>query len=112
MNIIKMPKSTIASLALEIWRLWRFIEIQENQPHPIGLQYSVRKMKDIFKNHGGVFVDLTDELYDAGMAIDILDTEGEKTDEEKKLFIKEMIAPIILLNDKILMHGQVILEWR
>ncbi len=45
------------------------------------------------------------------MAVDILDTEGEKTEGEKKLFIKEMITPIILFNDEILMHGQVILEW-
>ncbi len=111
MNMIKMPISIIASLALEIWRLWRFIEIPENQPYSIGLQYSVRKMKDTFTNLGGVFIDLTGELYDAGMAVDILDTEGEKTEGEKKLFIKEMITPIILFNDEILMHGQVILEW-
>ena len=109
---IKLPRSIIASLALEIWRLWRLIEISENQPYPLSLQYSIKKMKDIFIKQGVDFIDLTGELYDAGMAIDILDTEGEKSEGEQTLIIKEMISPIILFQNEILMHGQVILEWR
>lgn len=109
---IELSKSIIASLALEIWRLWRLIEISENQPYPLSLQFSIKKMKDIFYNQGGDFIDMTGELYDAGMAVDILDTEGEKFKEEQTLIIKDMIAPIILFHNEILMHGQVILEWR
>ncbi len=109
---IELPKSIIASFALEIWRLWRVIEISENQPYPLSLKFSIKKMKDVFIKQGGDFIDLTGELYDAGMAIDILDTEGEKSEGERNLIIKEMIAPIILFQNEILMHGQVILEWR
>ncbi|MCI0615295.1 hypothetical protein L0244_20070 [bacterium] len=111
-NLIALPRNAVATLALEIWRLWRIGESCQSQPYALPLRYSIKKTKQILEAHGASFVDLTDETYDAGMAVDVIDTEGEKTDEQKTLMIKEMIAPIILFNKELLSHGQVILQWK
>ena len=109
---IALPRSVIATLALEIWRLWRTVENKETQTNSVNLRYSIRKMKEALEIQGCSFIDLTGEVYDAGMAVDIIDTEGEKNDGVIDLIIKEMVAPIILFRDVLLTHGQVILERR
>lgn len=111
-NLIALPRHAMATLALEIWRLWRMVESRQDQPHALPLRYSIRKIKQVLEAQGTSFIDLTGEMYDAGMAVDVIDTEGEKTDEQETLMIKEMIAPIILLNEELLSHGQVILQWK
>ena len=111
-DLIELPRSVIATLALEIWRLWRTVENKETQTNSVNLRYSIRKMKEALEIQGCSFIDLTGEVYDAGMAVDIIDTEGEKKDGVIDLIIKEMVAPIILFRDVLLTHGQVILERR
>ena len=109
---IELPRSVIATIALEIWRLWRTVENKETQTNSVNLRYSIRKMKEALEIQGCSFIDLTGEVYDAGMAVDIIDTEGEKKDGVIYLIIKEMVAPIILFRNVLLTHGQVILERR
>jgi len=109
-ELIELPMSVLATLALEIWRLWGTIEKMKGQPTAVTIGYSIRKMKQALENQGFSFVDLTGEIYDAGMAVDIIDTEGEVTEKVTDLIIKEMVSPIILFGDKLLTHGEVILE--
>lgn len=111
-NLIALPRNAMVPLALEIWRLWRMVESRQDQPYALPLRYSIRKMRQVLEAQGASFIDLTGEMYDAGMAVDVIDTEGEKADEQMNLMIKEMIAPIILFNDVLLSHGQVILQWK
>ena len=88
------------------------VESRQDQSYALPLRYSTRKMKQLLEAQGASFIDLTGEMYDAGMAVDVIDTEGEKADEQMTLMIKEMIAPIILFNEALLSHGQVILQWK
>lgn len=106
---IEFPRKVLAGFALEVWRLSRLLEQNKDGPNAIGLRYSISKLMQLLDTSGISFVDITGQQYDAGMAVDILDTEGEKT-EETTFYVKEMIAPIILIGDKFLTHGQVILE--
>jgi len=109
-DLIELPRSIIATLALEIWRLWRTVENKESHANSVNLRYSIRKMKEALEVQGCSFIDLTGEIYDAGMAVDIIETEGERKDGVTDLIIKEMVAPIILFGGVLLTHGQVILE--
>ncbi len=109
-DLISLPKNTVTTLALETWRLWQMLEKVKDKKNTIGLRYSVRKMKNALEAQGCSFIDVTGQIYDAGMAVDIIDIEGEKKEDVTKLVIKEMMAPIILFKNKLLMYGQVILE--
>jgi hypothetical protein len=111
-NLMQLPTIAVVTLAQEIWRLWRMIERHQEQSNALSLRYSVKKMKQTLEMQGISLVDLTSKTYDAGMAVDIVDTEGEKTDEQMTLTIKEIIAPIVLHNEKLLSHGQAILQWK
>lgn len=111
-DLIELPKNVVATLALEVWRLWRTLEKPEMQTIGVRLRYSIRKMKDSLEAHGCTFIDATGKVYDAGMAVDIIDTEGKKTSDESERIVKEMIVPTIVFNDVLLKHGQVILEWK
>lgn len=109
-DLIELPRIALTTLALETWRLWSTIEKMKVQINAVPLRYSVRKMKKMLETQGFSFVDLTGETYDAGMAVDIIDTEGEVTEKVTDLIIKEMVSPIILFGDELLTHGEVILE--
>jgi len=111
-NSIKFPRTVVIDIALEIWRLWRIAEKMDDHSFSVNIRYSAKKMKNALEANGCSFVDVTGEAYDAGMAVDVIDTEGEKTHDEKYLFVKEMISPIILFDGNFLNHGQAILEWR
>ncbi|MEA2067470.1 MAG: hypothetical protein U9O65_10360 [Thermotogota bacterium] len=106
---ILLPKDTVITLAIETWRLWQMMKRVKNKANSVGLRYSVRKMKDALEAQGCSFIDITGQRYDEGMAVDIIDIEGENKDNAVKL-VKEMMAPIILFKNELLIYGQVILE--
>lgn len=110
-EMMEFPRKLLAGFALEVWRLSRLLEQNKDLPNAIGLRYSITKLMQMLDTSGISFVDVTGQPYDAGMALDILDTEGGNT-EGTTPYIKEMIAPIILIGDKFLAHGQAVLERR
>jgi hypothetical protein len=111
-DLIVLPQNALATLAIEVWRLWRMIEGYQEQSYALSLRYSIKKMKQILEGQGFSFIDLVGQTYDAGMAVDVIDSEYEKKDEQMKLVVKEMIAPIVLFNGQLMSHGQVVLQWK
>lgn len=111
-DIVELPRTIFATLAIEVWRLWHTAKKMKGHENAINLSYSVGKMRQLLERQGCSFIDLTGKIYDAGMAVDVIDTEGDCAGKVMDLFIKEMVAPIILFGDTILIHGQVILERR
>jgi len=106
---ILLSKDTVITLALETWRLWQMMKKVKDKASSVGLRYSVRKMKNALEAQGCSFIDITGQIYDEGMAVDVIDIEGENKDNAVRL-VKEMMTPIILFKNKLLIYGQVILE--
>jgi len=102
---IKINKDNLSKLAIEAWRLWRNTEKMENQPGTMNLRYSARKLKEELEAVGITFIDLTGQEYDAGMALDILETEENGTQTANTISIKEMVTPVILWKNTLLCHG-------
>ncbi|MFY9226202.1 MAG: hypothetical protein WAQ98_26230 [Blastocatellia bacterium] len=105
---LEVSKSTFVTLAIETWRLSRLIESSEGQLRLVALRYSIRKMKTTLESQGCCFIDLTGQLYDLGMAVEVIDSEDCQKEDKGSLIIKEMIAPIVLFNNSLLAAGQVI----
>lgn len=108
-DIIELHKDTFTALALEVWRLHGVLEKNKDNPDSVNLRYSIKKLKETLELEGCLYVDLTGQAYDAGMALDILGTEEDPTQPGESLIIKEMISPIILLKNALIRHGQAIL---
>jgi hypothetical protein len=100
----------LLTLAMETWRGTRELERMRDQQSAIGLRYSLRKIRATLEEAGISYLDLTGQRYDAGMSLDIIDVEGDQ--EGGELVIKEMMAPIILLNGTLLAWGEAVLERR
>ena len=108
-NAIEIPQDVAITLMLETWRLWQAIGKLEAQFNTIAIRYPIKKMKDALESSGCKFIDLTGQSYDTGMAVDIITTEEDSLIKSGDIIIKEMVSPIILWNDMLLRHGQVVL---
>lgn len=106
-NNYQLSKDALALFALEVWRLGQNIEKMPQQK-AVALRYSVRKLKQTLESEGCEFLDFTGKAYDAGLALEVIDIETDN-DDKTDLVIKEMLAPIILFQNKLLVSGQVIL---
>lgn len=104
-----LSRGSLATLAVEIWRACR--EAERVKEGAIGLRYALRKIRSTLEESGIAYIDATGQLYDSGMAFDVVDIEGEEM-EGAELFIKETMTPIILLNGTLLSWGEVVLERR
>src|SRR3954465_480675 len=97
MMTTSITQEAMLTLAAETWRAMRELERMREQGTAIGLRYSLRKIRAALEEAGIAYLDLTGKRYDSGMAIDIIDVEGEDS-KSAELVIKEMMAPVILLN--------------
>ena len=107
-DLLQLPREALATLAIETWRLCQNLEKLPNQPNIVALRYSARKLRQTLENQGCSFLDYTGQIYDAGLAVEVIDIEADES-KENKLIIKEMVVPIILFQNKLLVSGQVIL---
>ncbi len=108
-DAIEIAQDVAITLMLETWRLWQTIGKLESQFNMIALRYPIKKIKDALESSGCKFIDLTGQSYDTGMAVDIITTEEDSLIKSGDIIIKEMVSPIILWDDMLLSHGQVIL---
>lgn len=112
---VEFSYEALATLATEVWRLGQTLANSSDLQNSVALKYSVRKLRQTLEEQGCVFLDLTGKIYDAGLALEIIDVEDtnanfQTENQETKLFIKETIVPIILFENKLLVSGQVILS--
>ena len=108
-DAIEIAQDVAITLMLETWRLWQALGELESQFNTIALRYPIKKMKDALESSGCKFIDLTGQSYDTGMAADVITTEEDSLIKSGDIIIKEMVSPIILWNDMLLSHGQVVL---
>ncbi|KAF0206255.1 MAG: hypothetical protein FD167_5548 [bacterium] len=114
-NSVQLSKEALAAMAVEVWRLGQNLVKLPSQPNFVALKYSIRKLRQTLEEQSCVFLDLTGKIYDAGLALEVIDIEDDKKDDKKdesnknNLIIKETIVPIILFQNKLLVSGQVIL---
>lgn len=106
---IEIEKKVFIKFAIEVWRLRNCIEpIQEKKISII--RHSILNVFSLIEKEGISFVELKNQTYDAGMAVEVIDIEENPQRLKGVNIIKEVIEPLILLNGQILNPGRVILE--
>lgn len=108
-DTVEIEKKVFIKFAIEVWRLRNCIEpIQERKISII--RHSVLNVFSLIEKEGISFVELKNQTYDAGMAVEVIDIEENPRRLKGVNIIKEVIEPLILLNGQILNPGRVILE--
>jgi len=99
---------TLAVIACEIWRLKKYYESNKDSL-PIPVRHSIRKLYELLTGQDVTFIDREEKEFDPGLNFDVLAVEEDDFLPEGSIIIKKTIKPIILLKEKVLMAGEVIL---
>jgi len=74
------------------------------------MRHSILNIFFLLEKEGISFVELKNQTYDAGMAMEVIDIEENPQRLKGMNIIKEVIEPLILLNGLVINQGRVILE--
>ena len=108
-NTFEIERKNFIKCAVEVWRLRNRIEpIKEKQFAVI--RHSILNLFYLFEKEGISFVELKNQTYDAGMALEVIDIEENPQRSNGSVIIKEVLEPLVLLNGHVINQGQVILE--
>ena len=108
-DIVEIEKKDLIRFAIEVWRLRNFIEPLQDKKISM-IRHSILNIFSLFEKEGMSFVDLKDQIYDAGMALEVIDVEENPSKLKGVNIIKEVIEPLILLNGQVINQGRAILE--
>lgn len=87
--------SAFVRLAIEAWRLERWLG-RVDAPERVGVvRHALRQLKDLLSEHGVETVDLTGSPYDPGLSPDVVEAIDDPTAPEGPGIIDEMISPVV-----------------
>ena len=108
-DTVEFEKKDFIKFAIEVWRLRNSIEPFQERKFSV-LRHSVLNIFSLREKEGISFVELKNQIYDAGMAVEVIDIEENPQRLKGVNVIKEVFEPLILLNGQIINQGRVILE--
>ena len=107
-------KQSIIEMATEAWRFRRVfnkamskLEAGESKRYIGQFSWFIKKVDSALKTAGMRIVDVEGKPYDIGMAVSPLNIDD--FDECDRLFVEQMIEPIIMDEEKVLKTGTVML---
>ena len=110
-------ETTLASLAIESWRLSKSFERlliksdpMEQRKYKSKLSWFNKNLKETLEEANLKFINLENQRYDTGAAVTAINLDDFKPDDE--LEIDKMIEPIVMSNEGVLMTGTVVLRKR
>ncbi|MBP7861463.1 hypothetical protein KA183_07260 [bacterium] len=109
---LDISSETIADLAVEHWRLIKWVESKKVDDPLVVLKHVLRKQEKFFSDLGITLVDLTGTPFDPGLAaevIEVIDDDSMKTGESQ---ISETISPLVMLQGSAIKHAQVVIRKR
>ncbi|MBK8191354.1 MAG: hypothetical protein IPK79_13005 [Vampirovibrionales bacterium] len=107
---IECSVEQLSELSVEAWRLGQWLSRLDSQSS-IG-RHVLRKYERFFQDLGIEVLDMTGKTYDPGMALDIIDSIQDDTLESGIEVIDETIAPIVVYQEQVIRHGQVVTRKR
>ena len=119
-NIKKLKcilETTLASLAIESWRLSKSFERlltksdpMEQRKYKSKLSWFNKKLNETLEEANLKFINLENQKYDTGAAVTAINLDDFKPDDD--LEIDQMIEPIVMSNEGVLRAGTVVLRKR
>lgn len=109
-GVVKISANSLADLAIEAWRLGQWLTKLDSQS-AIG-RHVLRKYERFFQDLGFEVLDMTGKTYDPGMALDIIDSIHDEALESGVEIIDETISPIVVYQEQVVRHGQVVTRKR
>ena len=110
-------ETTLASLAIESWRLSKSFERlllksdpMEQRKYKSKLSWFNKKLTETLEEANLKFINLENQKYDTGAAVTAINLDDFQPDDD--LEIDQMIEPIVMSNEGVLRVGTVVLRKR
>ena len=103
--------STLADLAVELWRLERWAFQSGFERDRSLARHSARKLASFLTGMEFELSDLAGQPYDPGLAVEVIDTEYEGDSAAVAPTVAEMLAPIVLWRGHVVKAGQVVIRF-
>lgn len=99
---------TLAVISCEVWRLKKYYESSKDSL-PLPVRHSIRKLYELLTGLDITFIDREGKEFDPGLNFNVFAVEEDDFLPEGSIIIKKTIKPIILLKERVLTAGEVIL---
>ena len=96
----------IKELAISYWRMDKWLN-NANVERKMAASSALRSIKKYLDSNGIEVLDLTDQKFDSGLAVDVINNDIPEGTQEDCALISEMIKPIIMQNGSVIQFGQV-----
>jgi len=107
-GLLELPVASIADLAVQWWRLARWAAgVDEARLVP---RHVARRFSRFLEEHGIEVVDLTGKPYEAGLAVEVLESFSDPCAPDGSEMVEETISPIVLWKGSVILHGQVVMR--
>jgi hypothetical protein len=105
-DYIKIKVKSLINIAVEVWRLDK-LNIESDSDR-IAIKRFINYLQRFLEEYKVEIIDLTEQPYEPGMAVEIVFTEGKDVLVPYKEIITEMVRPVVLIDGKVVKHGQVV----
>ncbi len=103
---INVNIENITNIAIEGWKLSK-LQLENDQNRMVVKKF-LKHFNSFLAENQIEIIDLTGQVYEPGMAVEVIFTEGKDREYIQTETIIETIRPIIIINDQIAKHGQVV----
>jgi hypothetical protein len=99
----------LKELAIAYWRLKKWVD-NNDIPHKMAVESALRSFEHYLSDCEVEILDLAGQMFDPGLAVEIIYCENDEPLYESKFIISEMVTPTIMHCEKLLHIGQVVIK--
>lgn len=101
----------LAELAVDGWRLQKWLDKQPSDNNSLAVpKHFLRRLNKFLESAEIWTVDPEGQIYDIGLAAEIVDTEQDESLDDDRILISETISPLIMINNHTFKHAQIVIK--
>ncbi len=109
-KVTEMGLDLLAEMAVDCWRLNRWIEGKGVDDSLTVPRHVLRRMSRFLESCAISTVDLTGQAFDPGLALEVIDLVDDSDLAPESSVIKETLSPLIMWNNRTIKHSQVVVH--
>ena len=109
-NIIELPLNALIDLAIESWRLNRWLAASEGDRTKAAPRQAARRLDVFIAEREISMSDITGRDYEAGLPVEIVDTLDDPYLPEGTIIIDEVLSPVILWRNNVVKYAKVVIR--
>lgn len=107
---IEVSLNAIIDLAIESWRLNRWLLASESDRAKAAPRQTARRMDAFISDRGVSVSDITGRDYEAGLPVEIVDTISDPNLPEGATVIDEVLSPVVYWQKSVVRHAKVVIR--